>query len=434
MKMNTLWFGCWALLALSVSLPVSAKNNVQVLATVGNQQVTADDLKSAMASSPFATQEATMDENDQASLRGDMLRRLVAARLLTLEAQRLGLDKTKSFKRDVEDFRQGLLYRYYMDKLRERVVIPEATMNAMKKQFKGDADGLAAAKSAYTTDQYRALRLATLQNLQEQDNVRLYEKRINPGIKADTVLMESNSFQIRYGDIVDLQEHPTLPNPEWVKEQLYKRGELLLVANAADKEKVDVKSKVRQYLNERLPDVMLESKTREWIPNEKTLQNWFEQHPEVSNVPERRHVGQLVLATPQEAEAMRERILKGESLFTLAGKYSIDPHGRSQNGDMGWMVAGRGMPELDRALSKLEDNKVSDVIKTGVGYHLLTILEREPGEKKSYSEVRDRVRQIIINEKLRPYLGELERRYKVNWAVMQGRDSMAAEPAKNTAP
>ena len=434
MRMNKLWFGCCALLALLASMPVSAKAPTQVLATVGNQQVTADDLKSAMASSPFATQEATMDENDQASLRGDMLRRLVAARLLTLEAQRLGLDKTKSFKRDIEEFRQGLLYRYYMDKLRERVVIPEATLSAMKKQFKGDADGLAAAKSAYTTDQYRALRLATLQNLQEQDNVRLYEKRINAGIKASTVLMESNSFKIRYGDIVNLREHPTLPNPEWVKDQLYKRGELLLVANAADKEKVDVKSKVKQYLSERLPDVMLQSKTREWIPNENTLRNWFEQHPEVGKVPERRHVGQLVLATRQEAEAMRERILKGESLFTLAGKYSIDPHGRSQNGDMGWMVAGRGMPELDSALSRLEDDKVSEVIKTSVGYHLLTILEREPGEKKSYSEVQDRIRQIIINEKLRPYLGELERRYKVTWAVMQGRDNKPAEPAKAATP
>ena len=434
MKMHTPWFKCWALLALWAALPGPAQAATQVLATVGNLQVTADDLKSAMASSPFSTQETAMDESDQASLRGDMLRRLVAARLLTLEAQRLGLDKTQSFLRDVEAFRRSLLYRYYMDKLRERVVIPEAALSAMKKQFKADADGLAAAKSAYTTEQFRALRLATLQNLQQQDHLKLYEERINASTRADTVLMESNSFQIKYGDIVNRKEHPALPNPEWVKEQLYKRGELLLIANAADKEKVDVTSRVKQYQNERLPDVMLERKTREWIPNEKILRNWFEHHPEVSNVPERRHVGQLVLATRQEAEAMRERILKGESLFTLAGKYSMDPDGRSQNGDMGWLVAGRGMPELDQALSRLEDNKVSEVIQTSAGYHLLTIVERKPGEKKPYTEVQERIRQIIINEKLRPYLGELERRYKVTWAVMQGRADKAAEPAKAAAP
>jgi parvulin-like peptidyl-prolyl isomerase len=174
---------------------------------------------------------------------------------------------------------------------------------------------------------------------------------------------------------------------------------------------------------------MLENKTKEWIPSESTLLNWFNHHPEISTVPERRHIGQLVLTTQKEAEDMRLRILNGESLFTLAGKYSIDPQGRSQNGDMGWVEAGRGMPELDQALTRLGDNKVSEVIKTSAGYHLLTILEHEPGEKKSYVEVRDRIRQIIINEKQRPYLGQLERRYKVTWNVIQGREDKAEAPA-----
>jgi len=83
-------------LLTTASLPASAAS--QVLATIGTMQVSSDDLNAAMASSPFATQLASMDENDQAGLRGDMLRRLVAARLLTLEARKLGLDKTKTLK------------------------------------------------------------------------------------------------------------------------------------------------------------------------------------------------------------------------------------------------------------------------------------------------------------------------------------------------
>lgn len=80
------------------------------------------------------------------------------------------------------------------------------------------------------------------------------------------------------------------------------------------------------------------------------------------------------------------------------------------------------MPELDNALFKLKDDQLSEVIETKAGFHLLTILERKPGGKKSYSDVRNRVRQMIINEKLPPYLGELERRYKVSWKVIQTRD------------
>lgn len=402
------------------SLSVNAEP--QVLVTIGSLQVSSDDLNAAMASSPFATQSTSMDEDDQAGLRGDMLRRLVAARLLALEAQRLGLDKTKAYQQDIENFRQGLLYRFYMDKLRERIVIPADTLTAMQQQFKGNSEGMTAAKAAYEADQFKTLKLTTLQNLLQHDNTKLYEDRIKAGVRADTVLMEGKSFRIRYADIVDLKKHASHPNPDWVKEQLYKRGELLLVAITADKEGVDVSDKLKQYQSERLPAFMLETKTKEWIPGEKILREWFAKHPEVATIPERRHVGQLVVGTRKEAEALRTRIIKGESLFTLAGELSIDPVGRKQNGDMGWFVEGRGMPELNNALSKLNDDQISEVIETKAGFHLLTILEREYGGKKSYSDVRNRIRQMIINDKLPPYLGELERRYKVSWKVIQTRD------------
>ena len=425
MKNNKLIIKISVLLLMLLVSPLAANASTQVLATVGPLQVNSDDLNAAMASSPFATQQTSMDEDDQAGVRGDMLRRLVAARLLTLEAQKLGLDKSKEYLHELENFRLGLLYRFYMDKLRERITIPADTLAAMKQQFKGDADGLSATKAAYTAQQYQVLKMATLQNMLKADHTKLHEDRIKAGVKANTVLLEGKSFKIKYADIVDLKENPTLPNPEWVKEQLYNRGELLLVAMAAEKEKVNVYEKLNQYQMERLPAVLMEAKTQEWIPDEKTLHDWFDRHPEVAMIQERWHIGQLVVATRKEAETFRARILNGESLFTLAGEYSIDPVGRKQNGDMGWVVEGSGMAELENALKSLPDDKLSEVIETKAGFHLLTVLERQAKGKIPYAEVRDRVRQMIINEKLPGYLGELERRYKVSWNVIKGRDDNA---------
>ena len=160
------------------------------------------------------------------------------------------------------------------------------------------------------------------------------------------------------------------------------------------------------------------------------LRDWFDKHPEVAKIPERRHVGQLVVQSRKEADELRARIINGESLFTLAGKFSIDPVGRKHNGDMGWITEGRGMPELDKALAKLEDGKVSEVIETKVGFHLLQILERQPGGQKTFADVRDRVRQMIINENLPTYLGELERRYEVSWKVIKASaENVPAKPA-----
>ncbi|HTZ00338.1 MAG TPA: peptidyl-prolyl cis-trans isomerase [Rhodocyclaceae bacterium] len=402
-----------------VSLQAAAFAEPQVLVTVGPLQVTSADLNAAMASSPFGAKVPTMDENDQAGLRGDMLRRLVISRLLTLEAQRLGLDKTEAYRQDLESFRLGLLYQAYVRKLRDGIVIPDATLAAMTQQFKQDNEGLAAAKSAYINERYRTLKETTFRNLVQQAGVRTYEERF-AGAKPDTVLAEGGDIRVRYGDLVNAKEYPKPPSSDWLKDRLASRVELLVVADAAAKQGIDVAGGLQKYGSERLPAVMMETKTKEWIPDEKTLRDWFAKHPATALVPERRHIGQLVLATREEADAMRRRIAKGESLFVLAGKYSVDAEGRKQNGDMGWVVKGKGLPALEQALAKLKDGEVSDVVKAPDGtYHLLTILERKPERHEAFADVRDRVAQAIIAEKLQVFVADLDGRYKPSWKVLQ---------------
>ena len=63
----------------------------QVLVTIGQEQITAKDLQSAVASSPFADQFTTVDPDAQAEMRGSLLKHLVTAKLLYLEAKRKGL-------------------------------------------------------------------------------------------------------------------------------------------------------------------------------------------------------------------------------------------------------------------------------------------------------------------------------------------------------
>ena len=406
----------WAIALNLAPIPASAAD--QVLATVGGEAIYSHELEKVMASSPFYTQFNTMSEDEQASLRGDMLRRIVSARLLTLEAKRLGLDKTPAFLLEMDDFRLGLLYRVYMDKLRASVIIPADTLAAMKQRFKGDADALDAAQSSYRSTQFRDIKLAALRQMQIDSHLQFFDARIRPGIKPSTVLMQAEGIQVTYGDIVDNAKWKNLPNPEWVGEQLQNRSELLLVARYAEREGANVGEQLTRYGDERLPALTLEKKTKEWIPNEAAMRNWYTAHPEIGRIPASYHVGQLVVADKAEAEALRARIVKGESLFTLAGEYSIDPAGRQQNGDMGWIVEGRGMPELLKVLDTLQDDELSGVVATRSGFHLLMVLERRIGRQKPFAEVRERVQQMIVNRHLPAYMGELEKRYTVSWNVM----------------
>jgi parvulin-like peptidyl-prolyl isomerase len=359
-----------------------------------------------------------MGEDEQASLRGDMLRRLVSARLLALEAKRMGMDKTATFKREIEDVRMGMLYRGYMDKLRLGIAIPADTLAAMKQQFKDDGNGLDSAKASYVAMQFKEVKQAALQKMQQDNSIKFFESRIKSGIKPEVVLMQGNGIQLAYGDVVDVKKWKKTPNPDWIKEQLHNRSELLLVSKAAERDGLDVGKQLNRFTEERLPALLLEHKAREWIPNEKALRSWYEQHQEVGRIPTSYHVGQLVVATKAEAETLRARIVQGESLFNLAASNSIDPVGRKQNGDIGWITDVRGMPELLKVLKTLKDDELSDVIATPSGYNLIMVVERRTGSQKQFEDVRERVQQMMVSEKLPAYLGELEKRYPVSWSVI----------------
>ena len=81
------------------------------------------------------------------------------------------------------------------------------------------------------------------------------------------------------------------------------------------------------------------------------------------------------------------------------------------------------MPEIEKAIANLKDNEISDVVETPRGFHLVTILERSPGGYRPFDSVRDKVRQEVIARKSAPYFQELERRYPVEWKVLQAKSA-----------
>jgi len=147
------------------------------------------------------------------------------------------------------------------------------------------------------------------------------------------------------------------------------------------------------------------------------LLDYFQKHPEIAYIPERRQIGQIVLESQQQAEEMRERIIAGESLFELAGQYSVDAYGRQRSGDMGWLKEGNGSKEIELAIKDLKDNEISEIVKTNKGWHIIVIVNRKPAERKDYAAIEDRVRQRLLSEKMTVYLEEVMAKYPLKWQI-----------------
>jgi len=221
---------------------------------------------------------------------------------------------------------------------------------------------------------------------------------------------------IKYADLVP-SNTPLNVDKKRVTDKVNERIKLTLTAKAAVAQGENVDAQTLEYAHNLMIRLLLADKEKQWIPNEDILRDYFQKHPKVGYIPERRQIGQIVLGTKEQAEEMQARIKAGESLFVLAGQYSSDPYGRQRSGDMGWLKEGSASKDIEAALKNLKDNEVSPIIKTDKGWHLVVIINRKPSEQKNYAAIKDRVRQKLLAEKMTVYLKQVVAKYPLQWHI-----------------
>ncbi len=116
-----------------------------------------------------------------------------------------------------------------------------------------------------------------------------------------------------------------------------------------------------------------------------------------------RHILARVNATPDpasqqsvdaealaEIEAIRARILAGESFEDIAAEVSDDATNADQGGDLGWFGRGTMVPEFDEVAFSLEAGTLSEPVKTQFGYHLIQVEENDAEREVDEAELDNR--------------------------------------------
>ena len=390
----------------------------KVLVIIGKSgQVTEQQLEAAMQAAPFATQFPAMDEKDQAYLRGDMLLRMARAEALYQEAINSGKNQSDVFRKEMENFKTSLLAQRYLKSLREQIKIPKQTNQQLDKKYKGNSDALAAARSIVIAKQFLISKQEKINQLKKKAHVKTYFDRLdNP--TSNTIVAEGNDLVIKYGDLHPEKNQQSI-DKQRITEKVDEWVSLLLTAKEAELNGENVDLQLQEYAQNLTTRLLLSEKEQQWIPDDKVLLDYFQQHPDIGYIPERRQIGQIVLSTKQEAEYIKNRIQNGESLFNLAGQYSIDPYGKQQSGDMGWLTEGKGSKEIEEGIKHLKDNEVSEVIQTDKGWHLVVIVNRKPSERKGYADIKDRVKQKFLAEKMTVFLQEVTEKHPLQWKIAE---------------
>ncbi len=76
-------------------------------------------------------------------------------------------------------------------------------------------------------------------------------------------------------------------------------------------------------------------------------------------------------------DAIRKRVVAGESFEKLAAKYSQDPGSSQNGGDLGWQMLGQLDPYFaNNVFQMTKKGQISKVFKSGFGYHIVKYIDR----------------------------------------------------------
>ncbi len=77
-----------------------------------------------------------------------------------------------------------------------------------------------------------------------------------------------------------------------------------------------------------------------------------------------------------KAQSIMDSIKAGADFAEMAKKYSDDPGSARAGGDLGFVKKGVFYPEFEAAAFKLKQGKISEVIESPVGFHIIQLIER----------------------------------------------------------
>ena len=84
---------------------------------------------------------------------------------------------------------------------------------------------------------------------------------------------------------------------------------------------------------------------------------------------------------------------------------------------MGWLTEGSASTAIEAGIKNLNDDQVSEIIKTDKGWHLVVIVSRKPSERKGYAEIKDRIKQKFLAKKMTIYLQEVTTKHPLQWNI-----------------
>jgi peptidyl-prolyl cis-trans isomerase C len=107
------------------------------------------------------------------------------------------------------------------------------------------------------------------------------------------------------------------------------------------------------------------------------------------------HARHILVATEEEAKAVKAELDAGKDFAELAKEKTTDPSGKETGGDLGFFGRGMMVKPFEDAAFAMEPGTVSDPIKSDFGWHIIKVEEKRPATPPTLEQVTPQITQSL---------------------------------------
>lgn len=136
------------------------------------------------------------------------------------------------------------------------------------------------------------------------------------------------------------------------------------------------------------------------------VQDYYNNQKGEFETPEQVKAAHILIRTGEGADealakAKMENIvqrLKKEDFGKVAGEVSEDPGSKTKKGDLGYFAKGRMVKEFEEAAFNTPVGKVSEIVKTPFGFHIIKVADKKPAQTTSFEAAKNGIAAKLLAE------------------------------------
>ena len=161
----------------------------------------------------------------------------------------------------------------------------------------------------------------------------------------------------------------------------------------------EFKEQMKRVKEEMLTNYAIKKAVEKVRVTDDEMQKFYDENPDQFEAGATYNASHILVETEEKAAEIAAQINAGEISFEDAAKANSTCPSGQQGGELGDFGHGQMVPEFEAACEALEVGEMSAPVQTQFGWHLVKLNKKENGGKIAFDEVKDQIRQALMQQK-----------------------------------